>query len=139
VLYAASAKTGRILWQHPFSGSLTSFIAGVNAGVIFVGIIRDASATSATASGLYALNATTGQLLWQIPVTGDAWSATPGPGNVVYTGNGIGVLDAWQATTGNHLWRYQAAGSLSGNIALADGIAYAGSSNGRVYAVATGS
>jgi outer membrane protein assembly factor BamB len=139
VLYAASAKTGRILWQHPFSGSLTSFIAGVNAGVIFVGIIRDASATSATASGLYALNATTGQLLWQIPVTGDAWSATPGPGNVVYTGNGIGVLDAWQATTGNHLWRYQAAGSLSGNIALADGIAYVGSSNGRVYAVATGS
>jgi outer membrane protein assembly factor BamB len=138
VLYAVQAGTGHGLWQQPLGTALSSFVAGVQAGLVFVGVIREASPSSPGASELFALNAATGQPLWQIPVTGDGWSATPGSGNVIYTGNGIGVLDAWQVTTGNHLWSYRAAGSLSGNIAVAGGIAYAGSSNGRVYAVATG-
>jgi outer membrane protein assembly factor BamB len=138
VLYAIQARTGRVLWQRPLGPGLSSFIAGFAAGLVFVGVVRADNAASPAASELCALNAATGQPLWQIPVTGAAWSATPGAGNAIYTGNNAGVLDAWQVTTGNHLWSYRAAGALDGNIAVADGIAYVGSSNHRVYAVTTG-
>jgi outer membrane protein assembly factor BamB len=138
VLYAIQARTGRVLWQRPLGTGLSSFIAGFATGLVFVGVVRADNAASPAASELCALNAATGQPLWQIPVTGDAWSATPGAGNAIYTGNNAGVLDAWQVTTGNHLWSYRAAGALDGNIAVADGIAYVGSSNHRVYAVTTG-
>jgi outer membrane protein assembly factor BamB len=138
VLYAIRAATGQVLWQRPLGTGLSSFIAGCAAGLVFVGVVRADNASSAAASELFALNAATGQPLWQLPVTGDAWSATPGAGNVIYTGNNVGVLDAWQVTTGNHLWSYRAAGALDGNIAVADGIAYVGCGNHRVYAVTTG-
>jgi len=119
-------------------GGTSILIAGFAAGLVFVGVVRADNAASPAASELCALNAATGQPLWQIPVTGAAWSATPGAGNAIYTGNNAGVLDAWQVTTGNHLWSYRAAGALDGNIAVAGGIAYVGSSNHRVYAVTTG-
>jgi outer membrane protein assembly factor BamB len=138
VLYAIRAGTGQVLWQRPLGTGLNSFIAGFAAGLVFVGVVHAENASSPAASELFALNAATGQPLWQLPVTGDDWSATPGTGNAVYTGNNVGVVDAWQVTTGNHLWSYRAAGALNGNIAVAGGIAYAGSSNHRVYAVTTG-
>ena len=138
VLYAVEARTGRGLWQRPLGSGLVSFIPGVESGLIFVGVVRKASPSSPDASELVALNAATGQPLWQVPIGGNAWSAISAPGNLVYTGDGLGKLDAWQATTGNHLWTYQAAGALDAGLAVAAGVAYTGSSNGRVYAVATG-
>jgi outer membrane protein assembly factor BamB len=138
VLYAIRAGTGQVLWQRPLGTGLSSFIAGFAAGLVFVGVVHAENASSPAASELFALNAATGQPLWQIPVTGGEWSATPGSGNMIYTGNNVGVVDAWQVTTGNHLWSYRAAGALNGNIAVAGGIAYVGSSNHRVYAVTTG-
>jgi outer membrane protein assembly factor BamB len=139
VLYAVEARTGRALWRRPLGSGLVSFIPGVESGLIFVGVVRKAAPSSPDASELMALNAATGQPLWQVPIGGNAWSATSAPGNLVYSGDGLGKLDAWQATTGNHVWSYQAAGALDAGVVVAGGIAYAGSSNGRVYAVATGS
>jgi outer membrane protein assembly factor BamB len=139
VLYAVEARTGRGLWQRPLGSGLVSFIPGVESGLIFVGVVREASPSSPDASELVALNAATGQPLWHVPIGGNAWSAISAPNNLVYTGDSLGKLGARQATTGNHLWSYQAAGALDAGLAVADGVAYAGSSNGRVYAVATGS
>jgi serine/threonine protein kinase/outer membrane protein assembly factor BamB len=137
VLYALQARTGRELWRRSIGAGLNAFCGGVVDGLLFVGLIRELNSSSPDAGGLLAFNATTGQPLWQIPVAGGAWSVKSGPGNVVYTGNGIGVLDAWQATTGNHLWSYHATGTIQTNIVVDGGIAYFGSSDRRVYAVAT--
>jgi eukaryotic-like serine/threonine-protein kinase len=62
-------------------------------------------------------------------------------GSVVYTGSNNGVLDAWQASTGNHLWSYRAAPGpvnnfIACNMVVAGGVVYFGSNDHYVYAVA---
>jgi eukaryotic-like serine/threonine-protein kinase len=62
-------------------------------------------------------------------------------GGVVYTGSNFGVLDAWQASTGNHLWSYQAApgpvdNAIASNIVVSGGVVYFASNDHYVYAVA---
>jgi hypothetical protein len=71
-------------------------------------------------------------------VAGGVNSATSVPGNVIYTGSGIGEFNAWQADTGHRLWSYRAAGAVTW-IEVDGGIAYFCSTNKRVYAVAAGS
>jgi outer membrane protein assembly factor BamB len=95
-----------------------------------------ANSPSPDAGELSALNTATGQLLWQVPVAGGMFTVAAGPGNVVYSTNDYGVLDAWQANTGNHLWSYRASGASSAGVLVQDGIAYFGCADRRVYAVA---
>jgi outer membrane protein assembly factor BamB len=105
--------------------------------VVFAAVIRDLTSTPPGTSEVYALNAVSGQQLWQIPVTGAIYAMSSSPGNnVVYTGNNTGVLDAWQADTGNHQWSYRAAGAITSSIQVQDGIAYFGDAGRRIHAVA---
>jgi outer membrane protein assembly factor BamB len=136
VLYAVKASTGRVLWQHAFGTALTAFAEPDTAGVVFNAIIRDRNSTRLGASALSALNAVTGQQLWQIPVAGAIYALTSIPGKLICTGTSNGVLDAWQADTGNHLWSYRAGGAFSSAIFIQDGIAYFGGTDQRIYAVA---
>ena len=55
---------------------------------------------------------------------------------VVYTGSNNGVLDAWQASTGRHLWGYHASDTIGTYVAVAGGAVYFGTSDSHVYAVA---
>jgi outer membrane protein assembly factor BamB len=135
VVYAVEARTGRGLWQHPLGPALDTSVQAVADGLVFVVAVRENN-SSAEASGLFALNAASGQQLWQVPLAGSTVSATSGPGNMVYSTNGVGTLDAWQATTGNHLWSYRASGAIASGMVLNGGIAYFGSTSRRFYAVA---
>jgi outer membrane protein assembly factor BamB len=136
VLYALQAGTGRMLWQHSLGASPYGATIDAAGGVIFAGIVRVANSPSPGAGELSALNAATGQLLWQVPVTGGMFAVAAGPGNVIYSTNDYKVLDAWQASTGNHLWSYRAPGAVNSGVQVLDGIAYFGSADRRVYAVA---
>jgi outer membrane protein assembly factor BamB len=137
VQYAVDARTGHVLWQHPLGTASSAFCVTDTHGVVFAAVIRDLTSTRPGASEVYALNAVSGQQLWQIPVTGAIYAMSSSPGNnVVYTGNNSGVLDAWQADTGNHLWSYRAGGAFSSDILFQDGIAYFGGTDQRIYAVA---
>jgi outer membrane protein assembly factor BamB len=58
-------------------------------------------------------------------------------GHVVYSGSNNGVLDAWQANTGHHLWSYSGSNQpIASNMVVAGGVAYYGSNDHHVYAVA---
>jgi outer membrane protein assembly factor BamB/predicted Ser/Thr protein kinase len=136
VLHALQASTGRVLWQHPLGPSPDSAAMATASGLVFAGLLRQAPSSSSPGVGqLSALNAATGQLLWQVPVAGGMWAMGTGSGNAVYTANSHGVIDAWQADTGNHLGSYRAAAPFSSVPKLADGIAYFGCTNQRIYAV----
>jgi outer membrane protein assembly factor BamB len=137
VQYAVDARTGHVRWQHPLGTAPSAFCVTDTHGVVFAAVIRDLTSTRPGTSEVYALNAVSGQQLWQIPVTGAIYAMASSPGNnVVYTGNNTGVLDAWQADTGNHLWSYRAGGAFSSDIFIQDGIAYFGGADQRIYAVA---
>jgi outer membrane protein assembly factor BamB len=140
VLYGIKASTGRVLWQRPLGAALASFCGNDGTGVVFAVTVRDLNSSSPGASLLTAVNAVSGQQLWQVPVTGSVYDVTPTPSssNAVYTGSKTGVLDAWQADTGNHLWSYQAGGSIDSLVWVEGGVAYFGSTNKRVYAVTVG-
>jgi outer membrane protein assembly factor BamB/predicted Ser/Thr protein kinase len=138
VLYAIHAQTGRVLWEHPVGATPYGDSAGIAAGggLIFAVVLREPSSSSSPGLGmLSALNATTGQLVWQVPVPGGAASIAENPGDVVYTGNSHGVIDAWQADTGNHLWSYQAPKPFSSVLKVTDGVAYFGCTDNHAYAV----
>jgi outer membrane protein assembly factor BamB len=136
VLYALQARTGRQLWQHPLGTSPYPAGFDVSQGVVFAFVDRELATAKVGASELLALNAATGQQLWSVPLAEDLYAVTAGPGNAVYTTNAHG-LDVWQANTGNHLWSYRTAGTVSdyAGIAVQGGVAYFGGSDGRVYAV----
>jgi outer membrane protein assembly factor BamB len=139
VLYGIGAGTGRVLWQRPLGAALQSFCGNDGSGVVFAVTVRELNSTSPGASLLTAVNAVNGQQLWQAPVAGSVYEVTPTPStNVVYTGSKTGVLDAWQADTGNHVWSYQAGGSVDSLVWVQDGVAYFGSTNKRIYAVTVG-
>jgi len=138
VLYAIAPRTGHLLWQHPLGVSPYSAALDVKGDVVFTAVSREANLSSSNpgASELMALNAANGQVLWNVPVAGVIFWLGDGPGNVIYSGNGRGVLDVWQADTGNHLWSYRAAGMLNSDVVVSGGAAYFGGTDRRVYAVA---
>jgi outer membrane protein assembly factor BamB len=136
VLHALQARTGHELWQHPFGASPYSAAYDVGAGLVVAAVDRDLISSKAGVAELLALNAATGQQLWSVPVTGAIYWVAAGPGNAVYTITADGALDAWQADTGNHLWSQRGAAAPSTGIALDGGVAYFGSNDNHVYAVA---
>jgi outer membrane protein assembly factor BamB len=135
VLYALKASTGHELWQLPLGTALDAFCVTDKAGVVFATVIRDMTSTRLGASEVSAVNAATGRQLWQVPVAGTVYSMTSSPGIAVYTGSSNGVLDAWQADTGNHLWSYRGAGAIGSYILVQDSVAYFGGTDKRIYAV----
>jgi outer membrane protein assembly factor BamB len=132
VMYAIRAANGRELWHKPLTSADDASWLAISDGVLFVG-----DSGSQNTGYLAARNAATGVQLWQAPVPGGVFPvATAGP--VVYSGSNDGVLDAWQASTGNHLWSYRGAltNAIASNLVVAGGVVYFASNDDHVYAVA---
>jgi len=76
-----------------------------------------------------------GHTAWSVPV-GDADQGAIIPGGVVVAANG-GALTA-VSPTGSTLWTFSPANGFSGDLSVANGIVYAGSASGSVYAIDAG-
>ena len=132
VLYAIHAATGGQLWKRPLGTEDDATWLVVSEGVLFVG-----DTTGQSAGYLSARDAATGGQLWKKPVTGGVFPVAVTAGNVVYSGSNNGVLDAWRASTGQHLWSYSgSAAPIASNMVVAGGVVYFGSNDHHVYAVA---
>lgn len=113
-------------WSYP-AGEIAFSSPAVSNGKLYVGSGNNA---------LYALNADTGVLLWKYAV-GNYIDTSPTVANgivyfgVYYSDNNIYALDA---NTGALIWKYPA-GDRTSSIAVANGIAYAGSTDGNLYAL----
>jgi outer membrane protein assembly factor BamB len=133
VLYAVRAATHRQLWQRSLGASDDATWLAVSDGVLFVGDTGNGPNTGY----LGARNAATGGQLWKVPVSGGVFPVAVTAGGVVYSGSNNGVLDAWQANTGSHLWSYSGSNQpIASNMVVAGGVAYYGSNDHHVYAVA---
>jgi outer membrane protein assembly factor BamB len=122
-VFAVNAATGNTLWRTDLGkSSFPAYLASTD-GVVFAGLLRSLQASGQDGDGLYALNAATGKQLWSVPVSGGVNAGPVAASGVVYTGSEDGVLDAWQATTGNKLWSYTAPDPIGSLVVVA----------GRVY------
>ena len=124
---AISQATGQILW--------TTNVDDVNMGNAYAnGIIY----TMTTCGTLWAMNATNGQILWQFSSGAghDFYSPAVSGDGKIYVGGVDGDMYCLNATTGVVIWNYQTRGPIVSDISIADGVVYAASSDGFLYAFA---
>jgi serine/threonine protein kinase/outer membrane protein assembly factor BamB len=132
IFYAVrTTGDGSEVWQQTLGAADDPSWLAVSDGVVFVG---DTS-NSQNAGYLAARNAATGGQLWKNQVTGGVFPVAAADG-VVYSGSNNGVLDAWEANTGNHLWSYSGSTqAIAANMTVSGGVVYYGSNDHHVYAV----
>ena len=139
-VYALNASTGATLWSFATGWWVLSAPAVAN-GVVYVGSVD---------GNLYALNASTGAMLWSFAAVnayGGLYSSPAVVNGVVYVGSTetpsgsgwAGHVYALDGSTGAMLWTF-AAGEAPGwpavpNVAVANGVVYAGSGDGNLYAL----
>ena len=124
-LYALDAASGEQLWSSGVSGM--DWAPVVVDGVVYV----------SGYSGLYAFDAASGEPLPNFPVRPGDESALAVAHGVVYAGE----LYALDGASGEVLWVYSIEEDYDGPSfamppAVADGVVYAGASDGKVYALA---
>jgi outer membrane protein assembly factor BamB len=127
---AIDQVTGSISWSFGI-GAYNSTSAAVNNGVVYFG----------TAQGIfYARNATTGNPIWTYPSSGTIGAVMSSPAialgsKTILFGSADSNLYALNMTTGMLLWKYAAGGAVSSSPAIADGRAFFGSWDTKVYAL----
>jgi len=127
---AIDQVTGLISWSFGI-GAYNSTSAAVSNGIVFFG----------TAQGIfYARNATTGNPVWSYPSSGTIGAVMSSPAialgsKTILFGSGDSNLYALNMTTGTFLWKYAAGGAISSSPAIADGRAFFGSWDTKVYAL----
>jgi outer membrane protein assembly factor BamB len=125
-LYSLNATTGEKLWNYT-TGNWVAASPGVANGIVYVGSYDN---------NVYAFNASTGAKFWNY-TTGGAISSSPAisSNGIVYIGSGDNKTYALDAQTGAVVWTYQTNGDVFDSPALVDGVVYAPSRDGRVYAI----
>jgi outer membrane protein assembly factor BamB len=94
-------------------------------------LAADSTAVYASESGnLIALS--DGKTLWSVPV-GNPTRGVIIPGGVALASNGGDVVGA--TANGSWLWNFAPAGGFAGELAVANGVVYAGSATGGIYAL----
>lgn len=128
-LYALNASNGQEVWSYGNTLSLVdggAYVPLAN-GAIYV--------VSGSNGAIKALNAKTGVQLWSSSAT----FCEPFPivvGDVLYVG-GTNVLFAFNATDGSWLWNSNQTGEIRSSPAYANGVVYAQSTKGTIYAFGT--
>jgi outer membrane protein assembly factor BamB len=125
-LYALNATTGAKIWNYT-TGNWVASSPGVANGVVYVGSYD---------KNVYAFNASTGAKLWNY-TTGGAISSSPAisSNGFVYIGSGDNKTYAFNAQTGAVVWTYKTNGDVFPSPAVVDGVVYAASRDGKVYAI----
>ena len=126
-IYALDARTGRLSWRNSLHDVLLPS-ASLAEGVLYV--------TGAISGYTHALDASNGLRLHSY--TGDGLSYGTVSGGVIYVGSEDGVYahGAVAAPSGGRRpWRYQTDGEVWSPPAVSDGLAFAGSGDGYVYAL----
>jgi outer membrane protein assembly factor BamB len=122
--HAVDPATGDTVWSAAAVGWVAPSVAN---GVVYVG-----------SNAVYAMNARTGTLLWSSAAPGRATSPPIVANGVVYMGlptlGYSGKVWAFGVDDGASLWTSPLNSSFFGAVAISDGVLYAATSAGTVYA-----
>ena len=128
VVHAVSAAGGRALWRRSVGGLIGNVV------VTPTGIAMG-STVGVTSGGVSTLAVANGKPVWHQPVPGGVFMVAAA-GDTVYSGSNNGAVDAWHAASGQKKWSYPAGDAISSAIVVAGGVAYFGSNDHHLYAVA---
>jgi serine/threonine protein kinase/outer membrane protein assembly factor BamB len=128
-VFALDAATGKQIWRRATTSDENIYLATTGSSLIIGG-----------ENGPFALAADNGRQLWNVPSQG----ASPllEAGGVVYAGfavrvNTTGGVTALNPATGTVAWTFQFPGAVdtTAALAVADGVVYATTSNGEIFAL----
>ena len=131
-LYAASKRTGKVLWKRKL-GHLAAASPAYAQGRVFVTILERGKGVGA--GRVAALRARDGAIMWSRPLASRSESSPVVDGDRLFFGSEGGKLYALDTKNGSVRWTYRAGGAIKGAPALAGGKVYVGDYSGRVHAV----
>jgi outer membrane protein assembly factor BamB len=150
VFHALDRETGRVNWRVEMESDL-AWEWGHEGWDYFTSspLVVDGLAIVGSGDGnVYAFDAESGSERWRTPTKGRVRSSPAAVDGVVYVGSADGFLYAIDSETGELLWRYETEGAsfssaeegfdrktIQSSPAVADGIVYFGSRDGKFYAV----
>jgi eukaryotic-like serine/threonine-protein kinase len=134
-LYAFDGTTGAVVWKTQAAGTTCSAVDCAQGSINDSPAVDDGRVFASAVNGvLAAYDEHTGAVLWHTNLgTGPTLSAPVIVGNVVYIGGD--KLNAVDATTGAVLWQVDLHGTVYSTPVVDNGLVYAGSTNGTVYAI----
>lgn len=138
---AVNVADGSEKWRIDMGGRVTS-TPTVDDATVYVG-------GGGKAGGVYALATSDGSERWRSQTDAEVHSSPTVSNGVVYVGTGVRSvvagpdetatsLHALDAASGTQRWRYETDGSVQSSPTVAGGTAFVGSSDGFLYAIATG-
>jgi polyvinyl alcohol dehydrogenase (cytochrome) len=128
--WALDRETGEVFWQATISPP--GFLGGMEGtSAVFDGVIAvpatDWPEFEGPATGMVTgLDAATGETLWSVEQEAPAASPAAISSDVVFHAGMDGVLHAYALTNGAELWRSDLSASVSGGIAVAEGVVVLG-------------
>ena len=128
-LVGLDATTGEIRWSYLIADGVETRTAAIAGGLVYAG---------STGGGLVAVDAVSGELVWQADTGSDPTATAVVAEGIAYIGsapsNPVGFLAAFDARTGDPLWRIDEAVFTP---AVSDGIGVSSSNHGLIYAFDT--
>jgi outer membrane protein assembly factor BamB len=138
-LYAVDLTAGELRWKFPTGGSVRSR-PEVADGIVYA---------SSDDGFLYAVEAASGTLSWRADLgaadmpergaLGSAWdyqlSSPVVAEGAVYVGSGANAVYAFDAVSGEQLWRYPTASRVRSSPAVAEGVVYIGDGVSTLHAI----
>jgi len=131
-VYSVNATTGTEIWRANFRPGISS--PAEHVGILFVG-----GGAFGGGGRVTALRALTGQILWTFDPNGPVQSSVSyADGTIVFSTNtGNGTVYSLDAATGDVVWQFEPSPAqyILGSPSIADGMVFAPSDNGHVYAI----
>jgi outer membrane protein assembly factor BamB len=150
-LQAWDVSTGAFIRSSNIEGSVAFSTPALANGVIYTSTTVGGTGGNLHLGGVTALNARTGSLLWNRTIGSIQYSSPAVADGVVFVGSDkVPILDpslpqvedghniyALDAATGAPIWSYATGGDVYSSPAVAYGVVYVGSNDGKVYAFGT--
>jgi polyvinyl alcohol dehydrogenase (cytochrome) len=128
--WALDRDTGKVVWQAEVSpaGPLGGMegTSAVSDGVVAVPATNWPQPDGPAKGMVTALDAATGAVRWTVEQTAPAASPAAISEDVVFHAGLDGVLHAYALADGSELWRFDLGASVSGGVAVADGVVVVG-------------
>jgi outer membrane protein assembly factor BamB len=131
-IYAASKRTGQILWRKKV-GRLAAASPAVTHRAVY-GVVLERG-KGIRKGRVIALRQSDGKVLWDRLLPSRSESSPVIDGERMYIGSENGTVYSIDVHTGAVRWTFKASGAVKSGLALADGKLYFGDYAGRVYAI----
>jgi outer membrane protein assembly factor BamB len=148
-LQAWNASSGAFVWACSTKGNVVYATPAIANGVVYVSTGIGGAVGNIQRGGVTAIDAKSGALLWNHTIGSIQHSSPAVAGGMVFVGSDeIQIMDhtiagahaghtvyALDSRTGELRWTYQTGGEVYSSPAVAYGVVYVGSNDGKLYAI----